>query len=210
MQTEQETKRTIEKKESPSKRVRFSEDTKDNDTFTPMLKPDPIAIRNMWIKFFKAGNYERLTVNISIWQQTGLSLERFFKLEGQTLVAWAVNYPYAGPLCFIFEKISEASIKSTIMKDELKLLKWFLLIEGKLETDLPLTVQERLDHRIEKAKLFLSLDSDMKDLMVKIVEEISSEETRGEAKLFLETAIEALASDEKNYDLASKEVNNMA
>lgn len=210
MQTEQETKRTIEKKESPSKRVRFSEDTKDNDTFTPLFKPEPLTIRNMWIKFFNAGNYERLTVKISMWQQTGVSLEQFFKLEGQTLVAWAVNYPYAGPLCFIFEKIPEALIKSTIMEDELKLLKWFLLIEGKLETDLPLTAQERLEHRIEKAKLFLSLGSDMKDSMVKIVEEISSEETRGEAKLFLETAIEALASDEKNYDLASKEVNNMA
>ncbi len=208
MQTEQETKRELEKKESPSKRVRFSEDTKD--TFTPLLRPDPSAIRNMWIKFFNAGDYERLTVKIFMWQQKGLSLEQFFKLEGQPVVAWAVNYPYAGPLCFIFENVPKALIKSTIIQDELKLLKWFLLIEGELETDMPLTAQERLDHRLEKVKLFLSLGSDMKDAMIEIVEQVSREEMRDKLKLFLEKAIEAVVLDEKKYNLSSKEKNKIA
>lgn len=164
MQTNDEMKRRFQKEANPTKRVRFSEDTKNSSTFITLSKPHSAAVRKSWIQRCSNEDYDQLRKDLLSWQQKGLKLVDFFRKEGLTILDWAISYPNAKALRFICENISQELIKDTIMKDNFYLLNKFLLVEAGLETR-GLTTRERLNNRLEKAGLLLMLGPEVQQYM---------------------------------------------
>src|SRR5690606_21883366 len=144
------------------KRIKFSEDTKDNPTYETLSfsKPKASSARRQWINRFRNEEFEQLKKDLQIWNQKGLTVENIFETEGQAILDWAIRTSSTvRPLSFILENASREAIKKSISADNCFILNMFLLTEIGLD-GINQTSQERLNNRREKIKLLLEIDSD--------------------------------------------------
>ncbi len=149
--------------ENVTKRVKFSEDTKDPVIFTALAKPHFSAVRNTWIARCRKGEYQQLSRDLNSWLQRGLDLVAFFQKEGQVLLDWAlVSSSNAEAFCFIYDNIPQKLLKELVIKDDFYILSIFLSTEiGKQNRD---SMNEKdLTNRLEKSNLLLKLGPEIKE-----------------------------------------------
>ena len=139
--------------EKPTKRVKFSDDAKDDHKFTVLTKPSITKFRKEWLEHSSKNEYSQLKQKIEKYSQQGGTLEKFFLREGRLILSWAlIDVENINALEFIIEHIPQELIKTILKENSYRLLRSFLLVENRLEVEQKIN-SKQLQDRIQKIKL---------------------------------------------------------
>jgi hypothetical protein len=167
MQTSDEVKNGLQIIERPAKRVKFSEDTKDNSVFTPLAQSKRTAkkqdmnevILGVWTRLSAAGEYELLEQRLKefkLWHNQAMN--DFFRKEGPYLLRCStLHWRNPKHLNFICEHVPEYLLREILIADNYSNMRGFLLGHTGMEKK-GLINEDMINERCEKLKLLVKID----------------------------------------------------
>lgn len=140
-----------------NKRVKFLSEINNNLIFSRLPRVHSSGLRKKWLRWGSLGDFEQLNKEIELYQQTGGSLEKFFRKEGAVILSWAlISEATVAPLRFIIEHIPPNFIKPILEQKEDPILDSFLIGESMREK-YDDSNQVRLDNIVDKLELLLQI-----------------------------------------------------
>lgn len=144
--------------EKPAKRVKFSNDAKDDPKFVILNKPSITKLRKEWLQHSCKNEYIQLKQKIEEYYQRGGTVESFFLKEGRLILSWAlIDTANIDALNFIIEQVPKDLIKTILQENHYRLLRSFLSVENSLAEGQEINSTQVQD-RIQKIKLLEHVD----------------------------------------------------